>query len=140
MAFITAAQMKTAVAARLALADSAALPAHAAAIAADVVESAYWSIVSALGGRGFTAAQIAAWDRGAEYNRRVGLCHYFREAALQGENYPAALDQVCKCEEDLAAVTVTAGGVVINPSGDGTRISTGEYSTADDAHTIDDEL
>lgn len=147
MAFITVQQMSAAIAARQGLGSSSSNPSHWDAIAADVVESAYNTIVSVMAGRGIVeelAAQgksLADWDRAAEYNRRIGLCHFFREAALRGEQYDGgAIDAVCKCEEELAEVTITVGGDLVLPSASFSRIGTGSFDTSDDLHTMEDTL
>jgi len=140
MAFITTDAFRTTVAARLGQANSASSPAHWGPIADDAVASAYGAIVSALSGRLFTPDQIAAWDRGAEYNRRIALCHYFREAALRGDGgYDAqSIEAMCQCEAELLTVKITANGAIVYP-GMG-RISTGEYDTSEDLHTMCDTL
>jgi hypothetical protein len=125
MAFITAQQLASAIALRMGHGDSANMPAHWVGTAEDCVESAYNAIVATLAGRRFSPAQIAAWDRGAEYNRRIGLCHAFREASLQGENVPGLMQQICAVEDELKTVPVTIDGVLVAPAGGG-RITTGE--------------
>jgi len=147
MAFITVAQMSAAIAARQGLGSSSSNPSHWDAIAADVVESAYNTIRSEMASRGIISeleAQgktLADWDRAAEFNRRIGLCHFYREAALRGEQYDGgAIEAVCKCEEDLKTVAVTVSGDLVLPSSSNSRISTGSFDTDDDLHTMEDTL
>lgn len=74
MAFITDTQLKTLVAAALKkpTADLDAVD-YWPVIITECNAAAYNEIVSRLAARGFTTAQIAAWDRGAEFEKRIGL-------------------------------------------------------------------
>jgi hypothetical protein len=53
--------------------SAGALPDYWAKIVTDALASAYRDIRGALIQRSFTAAQVDAWDRGAEYQRDIGL-------------------------------------------------------------------
>ncbi len=107
-------------------------------IIADANQSAYQLIRSTLLGRGYTGDAIDAWDRRAEFNRRIGLCHALTEYALlkDGVN-TVALDRVCLCEKELDTVVLDAGGEVQAPTGGGATVSRGEMRSCTDVFSMD---
>ena len=72
MSFITSGQLKTRVANALKV-DENDLPGNWDQTIEDAATDAYREIVGKLMARGFTQAQIDAWDRGAEFQRDIGL-------------------------------------------------------------------
>lgn len=75
---------------------------------------AYGDIVSGLVGRGFTYTVIAAWDRGAEFERDLALWWALNEGAALGAYPDKILDKLDRRPE-LATVIVTntEGGVPV---------------------------
>lgn len=144
MAYITVAQMRDAISARLGQLQKADNPAHWADLAVEVRDSAYNAILSEFARRRFSTSQvtdlIAGWDRGAEFNKRIGFCHFLRESVAASDDSIAAIEFQCKCEEELMTVVMTIDGVILEPSPG--RIGYGPYLDDDevDRHTIDTEL
>lgn len=95
------------------------------------IETAKGKIRSALASRGFTLAQIEAWDDLASYHRRVAICTAFREGGI-GKAYDSLhLGEYCKAVGELATVGVTINGVIIKPAGTAGTSSFGEYDDSD---------
>lgn len=94
-------------------------------------ESAYKDIRGALLVRGFTAAQADAWDRGAEFERDIGL--YW--ACVRGIGAmaldPVALDRLDRRAELMTVMVEVAGGATQNPAATPGRISAGMLGTTD---------
>lgn len=139
--WITDAALKTAIALADAQASSSALPAHLAGAAASANVAAYNRIRSVLFNRGFTSAQIAAWDEREDWNTRVGVVLAFWSASKgdedRGEPFRREYESLM---EELQDAAIIIGGEMVNPTGAGTRVSYGDYDTGSDIHTMDDEL
>ncbi len=139
--FITDAALKTAIAAGNAQASSSANPQHLTDAAPAANIAAYNRIRSVLFNRGFTAAQIAAWDEGADWNTRVGVVMAFWAVSKgdedRGEPFRREYESLMKELKDTAIII---DGDIVQPSGAGTRVSFGSFDTACDIHTMDDVL
>ena len=107
-------------------------------IVADANVSAYQLIQSTLQQRGFLKAQIDSWDRAAEFNRRVGLCHALTEGALTQDYNAAVLDRLCMCEDELKTVTIVDETEVLTPPSGKSNIGRGNSNTASDVFSMDD--
>ena len=138
MAFITSATLEDAVMARLGSASTATPRSGLSTIITDCVEDAYQEIVTVLTDRGYTAAQIAGWDRGAEFNRKIGVCLVLANEGLNHEIDEQRLDRVCKCREELLTIAILVDGVLIEPSSTGAGFGRGEMGTATDTFVFDD--
>jgi hypothetical protein len=75
-------------------------------------QSAYQDIVGALIGRGFSQAQIDAWDRGPEFERDLMLFRAHSRGGGLSTEKPAALDR----SKDLLRVEVFIKGVWQQPA------------------------
>lgn len=141
MAWITDAALKTAIAAADAQSSSSALPTHLTNAAAAANTAAYNRIRSVLFNRGFTAAQIAAWDEREDWNTRVGVVLAFWNVSKgdedRGEPFRREYESLM---EELKELALIVDGELVQPSGSGTRISTGDFDTTDDIHTTEDVL
>lgn len=141
MPWITDAELKTAIATADAQASSSANPAHLTNAAAAANTAAYNRIRSVLFNRGFTAAQIAAWDERVDWNTRVGVVLAFWNVSKgdedRGEPFRREYESLM---EELKDLMLVVDGVPVNPAGSGTRVSYGSFDTEDDIHTIDDVL
>ena len=105
--YITDEVLLAAVAARVGYtADKITSESHLPAIVSDANISAYQTIRSKLMGRGYTSAVIDTWERAAEFNRRIGICHTLSEWSLTKEFDTAALERICKCEDELDTVII----------------------------------
>lgn len=87
------------------------------AIATAAAENAKQTIVAALAGRGYTAAQAEEWDAAATYQRDIGLYFAFTDAGAGSapETYNPAFVNAKDRRAELLTVTLTAGGEVITP-------------------------
>lgn len=113
MALTTDAAVLTDLANILGQASSASLVSRFSGIVADSVQAAYLDITTALSERGYTAAQIEAWDRGEEFNRDIALYWSLIKAKVSRDEYMTInkLDR----REELKTITVTIGGEVVEP-------------------------
>lgn len=94
---------------------------------------AYNHIVSALADRGFSAAEIAAWDRGPEFNRDLACCLLLRNP-IAGEASDLWQQKFCR-QEELETVPVTVGGEVVTPSSSTGGVGYGDMERSDDVFT-----
>jgi len=138
MAFITAATLEDAVLVRLGQAASATPRTSLTAIVTDAVEDAYQEILTVLTERGYTATQIANWGRGAEFNRKIGVCLSLTDDGINHEIDEARLDRVCNCREELKTVSVLVDGVLVEPSSDAADFGHGTMSTTTDTFVFED--
>lgn len=101
---------------------------------------AYNRLLSVLGGRGYSAAQLADWDDRVQWNTRLGVCLAVRQKMWRGEGYDwqVARDEYEAITEELKAVIITIDGVPVDPANG--RLTYGTYSTSHDTHTLDDVL
>lgn len=114
--FITPTQLLSAVASRLKVAGPGSLPDFWTDIVDQATNGSYQEIVGALLARGFSPAQIAAWDRGAEFQ----LSHGTYLALLNGGALEALDPRMLALLDKTAAlkdVQVFTGGVWVNPQG-----------------------
>lgn len=138
--YITDDELLNAVAARVGYtADKITAESHLPAIVSDANISAYQTIRSKLMGRGYTAAVIDTWERAAEFNRRIGICHTLTEWALTKEFDSNALDRLCKCEAELDTVMIVVP-VDSTPEISEPNISYGDIGTSSDVFSLDTEL
>lgn len=109
------------------------LPAWWTTIITNAQLRAYNEIFAALSGRGFTAAQIAAWDRGPEFEGNM-TCYYALMAGGAAESIDekalASLDRSKELTGDPQhpAVQITNGGVYQYPQGNPGTVGTGRMS------------
>lgn len=104
-------------------------------IARDANQKAQNEIFGRLAGRGYTPAQIAAWDRAGEFNGDLALFWAFTEGGI-GKQYDdyEAIDKLDRSKE-LAAVDVLIGGRLVLPGAGpkaGASIAGGSLSCKDD--------
>jgi hypothetical protein len=130
MSFVTDSQLKTRIAAQLKQ-DSSSLPTYWDTIITDARNSAYREIQAALLQRGYTAAQIAAWDRGAEFEIDIGLFWALvKGAGMKGEDIKFI--QLLDRRKELAVVDVTNSDVLQTPEPAATPIG---YGALDDSQS-----
>jgi hypothetical protein len=119
--FVTAAQLKSRVADVLRQSQGAAqLISNWEGIVQDACRAAYGDIAAALAGRGFTQAQLAAWDQGYDFQMAIGLYYALETAAAAGKVPPDDADAIAKLDRraELATVPVLNGGVLVEPGVD----------------------
>jgi hypothetical protein len=137
--YITNADLLVAVANRLGVraADLIATNPQWEEIVATANAEAYQEIRSVLVGRGYTVEQVDAWDRRAEFNRKVAVCHALVEGALLRQMDGEALDRVCKCREELADVVLLVDGEAPELELDKSNITAGDLANPGDVFTAD---
>lgn len=107
------------IAALLKLATRSDLPSFWTTIVDRVQLAAYQEIVGALINRGFTAAVIDTWDRGAEFEREIAL--YFACTSPQGVgSFDVNALKIYDRRPELKNVQVFVDGVPVAPT-DGTN-------------------
>lgn len=84
-------------------------------IITDANLAAEWDIKQALSGRGFSASQIASWDGATVYNVDLALFWALVKGGVTKSYQPVFIEKLDRREE-LKTVTVTIGGVAVNPS------------------------
>lgn len=106
----------------------------------DANTDAYNHIRSVLVGRGFSTSVIDTWDRRAEFNRKVALCFAMREGAAFKLYDVDAIDQVCKCLEELEELPILVSGVEQEPTAGASSVNYGDCERDDDIFTLDMDL
>lgn len=116
-------------------------------------DSAYWTTIiseanteaynyirTKLLDRGYSVANIDAWDRRVEFNKKLGVCIAFENGAAS-KNYPLeAVDRICKCREELETVAIVVDDEVVSPESGGARVSYGDVDDGSDTFTSDMEI
>lgn len=133
MSYITKEDGQRAVASVLRLKGPDSLPAHYDKQIDDALEQAYQLIREVLIGRGYTAAQLDAWDARRVYSRQIFLCLMFENGTLPDEFASSfAIERACKKKEELHTCNVIAGGQVVDPTGPGGGVGYGDDYDDDD--------
>ncbi len=124
MAFVTDAEVKSALADILAQ-DVSALVSKWDGIITRANASAYQDILSALGARGYTTAQIAAWLRGPEFNLDIALfwCLVHGGASL---NYDDRFIKLLDRRGELATVAVIDAAAAVDSPDDVSPVGQGD--------------
>ena len=104
--------------------------------------SAYWEIVGQLSARGFTKAQIDAWDRGPEFQRALGVFWALNHQAAQAatdeysrvnlKEFDRRMELSGNPSKGITAVVVTASGVFQRPETTVGQATTGPLDTTTD--------
>lgn len=131
--FLTDAVIQQSLADALKVVNVAALPAYAANIVTEQHVTAYNQIVSALLGRGYTLAQITAWDDGPNYERRIALFLILSDVGGLG-GFDDKFIKTYDCRKDLQTLLLAIGGVFVAPgvaAGPGT-VGFGQEDTSRD--------
>lgn len=98
---------------------------------------AYNEIVTALATRGYSKAQIDAWDRGKEFEQSIGAFWALDLGGLLG-NVDDRLWTKLDRRAELATVDVLIGGGLVTPGGsDQGAVGHGKLSAADDLFSLD---
>lgn len=141
--FVTDAVLRTHVTAANAM-RAEPLPDHWDAIVPRANVRAYNRLRACLLGRGYTAAEFAAWGAdgdsdGYDWNLRAGVVCAFVEAAKSDEDRGKAYqDELKALLEELKTETVVIAGEAVYPSGDNGRVGTGDVDTSDDRFQLDE--
>lgn len=116
MAAITAAELLTALSDRLKSTSAIELPAYwAGTIVPQAVTAGYQDVLGALLARGFSKAQVDAWDRLGEFHLSQALYWALvNGGATLDQAHPDALKALDR-REDLKSVLVFANGVWVQP-------------------------
>lgn len=112
--YLTDAQIQTSLLPLLKLNDATTLAAYWTTIISDCHQQAYNEVQGRLLERGYTAAQIAAWDRGAELEKDLSLYWCLTKGAgLNGtdDKWIKVLDR----RKELETISVSNAGKVVNP-------------------------
>jgi len=80
--------------------------------------AAYQHIQEVMAARGFTPAQLVTWDRGAEFERSIGLWWCLTEGGASkdfSDTFIKSLDR----RQEVWKVVFTSAGVIVQPQNDG---------------------
>lgn len=105
MPYISDEVLMASVAARMSsiVADAEEMGPHLAVLVTEANESAYHKIREIMTAKGYTAAQVDAWDARVSWSKRIGACHLFRALSANKpvQSYIDPNAGVCKAEKDL---------------------------------------
>lgn len=138
MAYITDAELKTALAPILRKASAAEINPLWGNIVPDANVAAYNEIIGRLTDRGFTVAQIDSWARNDEFNRDIGLFWALvKGAGLDGydDKWIERLDR----REELDTVAVVIDDELVDPGDTSGSIGQGNLDTSGDIYSLDPE-
>lgn len=139
--FVTAADVKAKLKDAMARATGDGLLVHWDSVIDRATTFAYWEIVSALSGRGYSRAVIDAWERGAEFQmdlavhrcfqdlRRMHPDQYSGDALLATDRRPELRGDPSK---GIAPVEVTVGGEFKHPDTTVGQVTTGRMDDSTD--------
>lgn len=116
MAFTSTTTLKARLAGMLKISDPDDLAAYWTDIVSDSLTAAYNEIRSALARRGYNTTQIAAWDRGSEFETDLGLFWCLTKGAGLGAPDGRWIEKLDRREE-LKTVDVTIDGEMVTPAG-----------------------
>lgn len=111
------------------------LPAQWESISAQCQTWAYNEIVSVLSGRGFTPAQITAWDRGAEFELDLAI---FRALSRGGALANLSVEFIKSFDRrpELREVIYTTAGAIQDPQGTAGLANVGDNDTSEDIFVL----
>lgn len=134
MPYISDLDLKVALAASLHLRDVAQLDEEAPHWNAMIPAAnlrAYNHVRETMLARGFTSAQIDAWDRAEEFNRRIGVCVLLEDGAVSSESLDGQkIERVCACREELKVAQVVIDGEIVEPTTGNRPVRWGNRSNA----------
>ena len=116
-------------------ANSASPPSVSDEVIEEARSASYHEILSRLVARGYTQAQIDAWDRLAEFGRHIALWWFWRErvGANQGDTNPDVQPLHWDRRTELDTVVVTEDGVVVDPDDlSGAEVLSGRMDVSDE--------
>ncbi len=138
MPYITDSELREAVAGALGLASAADLPVHwTGRIVSSANTRGYNKLREVLIGRGFSAAQVAAWEGAANWNERLGVIYAFLEARKSAADIGGNLDGELEAAlEELKTVSLVIDDEVVYPTPTNSRIGRGDMTTTGDRFTL----
>lgn len=136
MPFITADQLKAKLASLLHVPEAKLTGGQWDQIIADSAASAKNEILARLYARGYSLAQITAWDRVEEFQTDIGLFWCLTKGANLLANFPTELDKLDRREE-LSGADIVVAGVIVTPADAvvGGMIGSGQFDTTNDLYT-----
>lgn len=109
-------------------------------IVASANQDAYQKIISTMLGRNYTQAQIDAWDRRVEFNRRIAICYAFEDNAVLRDYNDQSITRICRAikEIDDPNLKLTVAGEVVEPPTSVSGADWGEFYTGGDRIQFDE--
>lgn len=133
MSYITKDDATKSAASLMRMRGAESLPAHWGPQIDAALERSYQVIREALIGRGFTAAQVDAWDARRVYQRQIMICYLFENGGLPDDfSGSQSLDRACKMLEQLQTCQVIVSGVLVVPAGTSAGVGYGDSTDDDD--------
>lgn len=133
--FVTDVQLKDAVKALLKRLNAERLVAYWNDLVPAANQFAFNEIQRALTSRGFTAAAIAAWDHGAEFQRDLALWKCGVDGSAHFKDNEGELLAHLDRREELLTVPVLVGGELATEGGE--TVSSGRMQRNDDTFSLD---
>lgn len=139
MPYTTDTEIRDAIAGALGLVDGSELPTHwTARIVTTGNNRGYLKLREVLLGRGFTAAQVSAWEGAANWNERLGVIYTMMEARKSGAQIGGNLDAELEAAlGELKTVTLVIDDEPVYPTLASGRIGRGDRRTSSDRFTLD---
>jgi len=133
--YTTDTDIRDSVAGALGLGTGSSLPTHwTARLITTANNRGYYALRSVMLGRGYSAAQLDAWERAEDWNDRLGVLYAFLEARKSGAQIGGNLDQELKdALAELKGDAVVIAGEVVAPAG----VAPGVIGFGDDATAED---
>lgn len=140
MAVVTTAQVTASLKGLLLKDSSGTLVSGWASIVADAVESAYADILTALVNRGYTQAQVDAWDALLAWSRRLAIYYALSMGAGLHSYDDKFIEKLKPDLKFLDTAQISIGGVQATPDDEADMVLRDDLETEDDTYTKDMEL
>lgn len=140
MAVVTTAQVTASLKGLLLKDSSGTLVSWWASIVADAVESAYADILTALVNRGYTQAQVDAWDALLAWSRRLAIYYALSMGAGLHSYDDKFIEKLKPDLKFLDTAQISIGGVQATPDDEADMVLRDDLETEDDTYTKDMEL
>ena len=135
-AFLSDADLKTALAARLKLSGTSNMTTdspHWDVLIAQCNQQAYDEIFTVLLERGYTTANINGWDRRVEFNRKIAVCMLLDEGGIT-DLAAEIIERACKCREELKTISIMVSGAIVDPSTGLGSVGHGDMDLDEETH------
>lgn len=85
----------------------------------------YNDIFQALAARGYTEAQITGWDAGPTFERAITCYWCLCDNSMLSEAGPRFIEKAELYIRNLASVSITVAGVIVDPAGTAGQVGSG---------------
>lgn len=113
------------------------MEAHWTSVVARSNLAAYGFLRRSLAARGFSPAQFAAWDDGAEFNLDLACWWALVKGGIARDFAVEEFVKLYDRREELKDLILTTNGVVVAPEGPAGQVTTGPMDTSEDLFVMD---